>query len=627
MVIQIDRTLIYRDREGARREIRQDDISRFEQPVVILGDPGMGKSVLARTLGECPGMTCISAGTFVRRANVASLVSEGERIVVDGLDEVASSVPDGAVDRVLEKLSAIGSPPFILTCRQADWLGAADRVEIERDYGQEVLVLHLQPFTRDDARRFLSRKFPGVDADQVLNHVASRGLEAIYRNPLTLRMLAETAEEVGELPESRAELFERACRLMLREKKECQHGRSHAHRSEHELLLAAGAICATQLLCDRDGVYDGPYMETPDGFANVADIQKLRLGEPAGDALRVRLFPGEGEQGYTHIHRVIAEYLGAKWLARCVEEGVSERRILDLFRHGDGVPTSLRGLHAWIAHFSPVLARSCIAADPYAVLRYGDAETLALEEARALLDALTKLSVADPYFRSEDWGRHRAPGLMRPELKQEIVGIISNPGSHLQLRTLLLEAMLGTALAAELVEALEEIMLDPDRSYEERAAAADAIRLASEGGDWEAIVMRLLKSGDEVSAQLACELINDVGARAVSVSTCVESVFAHLGLSVSRYPRRDEDTVRCCGLPDSDGSGACDRYGQRCAGPVRAGGGRGVCGGGQPAGVARLRLYSPLPAGAAARFPPRCRVRPERARGPSVRRPVHRRRT
>ena len=49
------------------------------------------------------------------------------------------------------------------------------------------------------------------------------------------------------------------------------------------------------------------------------------------------------------------------------------------------------------------------------------------------------------------------------------------------------------------------------------------------------------------------------------------------------------------------------------ADPVRAGGGRGVRGRGQPAGVAPLRLSSSLPAGAAARLPPPCRVRPERA--------------
>ena len=206
------------------------------------------------------------------------------------------------------------------------------------------------------------------------------------------------------------------------------------------------------------------------------------------------------------------------------------------------------------------MAGRCIAADPYAVLRYGDAETLSLEAARELLDGLKKLSKEDPYFRSEDWGRHRVSGLMRPELKEEIVGIISTSEQHVQLRTLLLEAMAGAVLASELVEVLDEIMVDPDRCYDERAAAADAIRSANEHDDWEAIVIRLLKLGDEDSARLACEFIDDVGAGAVSISTSVETVFAHLGLSVSRFPQSDEESIwnmRRSLFSDLDGNQLC----------------------------------------------------------------------
>ena len=142
-----------------------------------------------------------------------------------------------------------------------------------------------------------------------------------------------------------------------------------------------------------------------------------------------RLFQAEGEGRFTHVHRVVAEYLGAKWLARCFDTGLSERRIFGLFLQGDGVPTSLRGLHAWTGHFSDALAGRCIAADPYAVLRYGDADTLSLEQALALLTALSKLSEDDPYFRSEDWGQHPASGLMRAELMDEILAIISTPNA------------------------------------------------------------------------------------------------------------------------------------------------------------------------------------------------------
>ena len=240
---------------------------------------------------------------------------------------------------------------------------------------------------------------------------------------------------------------------------------------------------------------------------------------------------------------MIAEYLGAKWLALCFDEECSQRRILGLFGQGEGVPTSLRGLHAWMAHFSDALALHCIDADPYAVLRYGDAEALDVERARALLSALTKLSKANPYFRSEDWGRHPASGLMRTELKDEIHIIIGASERHMQLRTLLVEAMAGTALATELVQALDAIMLNPDRYYDERAGAANAIRVGGARDDWEAVILRLLSKADADSAQLACEILDDVGAGAVSIPTSVEVVFAHLGLTVSQFPRSDTEPL------------------------------------------------------------------------------------
>ncbi len=364
MLTRITRTLAYEDAQRERKVIGQDEIAAIIEPVVILGDPGLGKSVLTQTLGERPGMKYYRAGTFARVAKPESLISQGERIIIDGLDEIASTALGGGVEAVLKQLSAMGNPPFILSCREADWRGAADRIKIEDDYVAAPVLLHLQPFERDDAHVFLSDEFPTIDATLVLDHLASRGLEDIYKNPLTLRLLGEVAQEAGALPNSRAELLDRACRVMLKEENPRHFDATHVQRSDEDLLLAAGTMCATQLLCDRIGVFTGAYAKTPEGFVHVADVAKLPFGQAASDALKTRLFQAEGEGRFAHVHRVVAEYLGAKWLARCFDAGLSERRIFDLFRQGEGVPTSLRGLHAWTGHFSDALAGRCIAADP-----------------------------------------------------------------------------------------------------------------------------------------------------------------------------------------------------------------------------------------------------------------------
>ena len=73
---------------------------------MILGDPGFGKSGLTQSLGELPNMEYIRTGSFVRDADPGSLVAAGGRIIVDGLDEIASAAAGGAVEAVLKQLYA-----------------------------------------------------------------------------------------------------------------------------------------------------------------------------------------------------------------------------------------------------------------------------------------------------------------------------------------------------------------------------------------------------------------------------------------------------------------------------------------------------------------------------------------
>ena len=531
MSTTITRKLAREDQNGNRQIIDQGEIATLTAPVIILGDPGLGKSTLTETLGDLPTMCYVPAGTFVRTAIPATLIKIGQRIVIDGLDEIASSIPGGGIDSVLTRLSEMNHPPFILSCREMDWRGAADRIKIQDDYGEEPVLLHLQPFDTGDALEFLSHQFPGLDATDVLDRLATRGLHGIYKNPLTLKLLGEVAQSEPDLPETRAELLDRACRVMLSEENPHHAAARHVQLTAEQLLHGAGAICATQLLCDRIGVYDGPNSQTPDGFVNVSDITALPFCDVARHALRTRLFKAQGEHRFTYVHRVVAEYLGAKWLAACFDQGCSQKRIFELSRHAGGVPTSLRGLHAWIAHFSAALASACIAADPYAVLRYGDAEKLGLTQAGDLLLALKNLSRQDPYFRSEDWSRHPVSGLMRPELKDEILSITCTPDRHPQLSMLLIEAMIGAPVVEEFAQSLLDIAFDPGRAYAERSDAAKALHEAHIHIAWDNAISRLLEFADADSARLAYNIVARQGARDLPPEICVDAVLSHLGMT------------------------------------------------------------------------------------------------
>jgi len=138
-------------------------------------------------------------------------------LIIDGLDEITTRTGGGAVDEVLEKLSSLGRPNFVLSCRAADWQGSTARHKIESDYGTAPTILHLLPFSYDNAKQFLAEYIEEIRAEEVLDELSKRNLDGFYGNPLTLRLIAELVVGRQRLPETRAGLFDQACRLLVRE--------------------------------------------------------------------------------------------------------------------------------------------------------------------------------------------------------------------------------------------------------------------------------------------------------------------------------------------------------------------------------------------------------------------------
>ena len=543
MAGKIKRTLVYDDSER-RRLVEQDDIASFAEPVVILGDPGLGKTVLTEALGERPGMRYVHAGTFQRHAEPGRLIDDGERVVIDGLDEIASADPGGSIDAVLRQLSKMDYPPLILSCREADWMGAAYQAKIKEDYRAEPVVLHLQPFSYEDMLAFLSNEFPGIDADGLLEHLDGCGIGSLCKNPLTLQMLGEVMQAEGALPDTRAQLFDRACRVMLEERNPLHESDAHANRTDDELLVAAGAVCSAQLICDRIAVYTGATSKTPEDSLSVADIARLPSGGAAREALRTRLFRAEGEHRFTHIHRAVAEYLGATWLTHCRDGGISQRRISALFGPAHRVSASLRGLYGWIPHFGGPLARHCIETDPYAVLRCGAAETLDRDRARDLLNVLKGLSWMDAGLSARPWERHPASHLMRGELKDDILGILENEAVFNPIGELLIEALPGTDLARKLEPDLVAIAFDCSRYEMARSYARRMLRAIDACFDWDLEIRRLLQREDGASDWVAWETLAGIGADAVSAGTVLDTVMVSLGLDSTRGVERQCFPIR-----------------------------------------------------------------------------------
>jgi hypothetical protein len=177
MALYISRTLIANKGSPDERIVTETEIATLGAPLIILGDPGLGKTELTKSVSRKMGVVRVAGGTFYRNENPGRFaVTPGTTLVVDGLDEITSSSGSSAVDEVLKKLSQMGNPNFILSCRSADWQGSTDRYKIGTDYGVEPVTLHLQPFSYEEAKQFLQSYDQGINAEHILNELAQRTL-------------------------------------------------------------------------------------------------------------------------------------------------------------------------------------------------------------------------------------------------------------------------------------------------------------------------------------------------------------------------------------------------------------------------------------------------------------------
>jgi hypothetical protein len=531
----IRRTLTYINERSELQQISDLDLTAFVEPMVILGEPGMGKTYLLRQLSQRPGWTFRSAASFVSHPDPAALALPGTRLVIDGLDELSAAQESDPVYRVLHQLIAAGRPPFILSCRAADWRGAVGRQDISDEYGVSPRQLSLEPLSREAAIELLKSMVSAVRAAEIIDYLEEKGIPDLYGNPLTLALFGEIAAKSSDLPQTRAELLRRASEVMWREHND-RHDASALSTLDQETALTAAGVASAAIIVTGSGAIT----LKPSGIAtpqaiHAADLLSLRGGEHVRTLVGSRLFtaiPGADDQ-FRPIHRAVAEFLGATWLARSATDDQARGRVLAMMTIDSGVPASLRGIHAWLAR-DHRFATKVIVADPYGLLRYGDADGLTVDQGRQLLRALKELQQTNPYFRAEDWRRQSAKGLTHIELLEDIRAVLLAKDTSFHLRTLLLEVIRGSELARNLIPELQGLLMNQGEvsfEFRERHEAAKAILAIEQTNvDWRQLVERLIQIADQDSTRLALELMDDLKFKDFNPDDIARAVLAYLGL-------------------------------------------------------------------------------------------------
>ena len=222
------------------------------------------------------------------------------------------------------------------------------------------------------------------------------GLAVFIQNPLLLEILADAVAS-GSWPDGRLDMFERASEELAKELNEwhlsAQDGRPFL---TSKIVLAAGRLSALLLLSGKSGwSRRGRGIEDCPALSEAGDWQGLFKV-----ALDTKLFEGSSETGRRPRHRVIGEFLAAKYLDYAIrEKHLAPGRVLAWMLGIDGVVMpDLRGVSVWLAAMNSQVRGRLIESDPVGLAFHGDAECFSHQETRCLLAGLeAKL----PHLR--DW--------------------------------------------------------------------------------------------------------------------------------------------------------------------------------------------------------------------------------
>ena len=516
----VSRTCTELPEEGQDRDARSRPLDEYRDlpAYVLLGDTGSGKTTAFERERGAPGADAIfvSARDFLVFAEAHPEWGKGT-LFIDGLDEVRAGSSDARtpLDRIRRRLEQLGRPRFRLSCRAADWLGAGDRTKLAAlSPDRRVSVLQLDPLTDSDVETILQAHPRVGDPRGFVRAARERRVDGFLANPQSLHMLAEVVGGGGSWPASRAALFEAACREMARE-----------HNPEHlaaagarepapicrdgpgleDVLDAAGRLCAVQLVAGADGYALTAHAENGDlpSFDRCAREWDEAGGSAAGGArllraaLATKLFRVGPDGGGRPAHRHVAEFLGARHVARLVQPGERGRglpvsRVLALISGGDGVVvTPLRGLSAWLAALCPAARRDLVERDPIGVGLYGDVSGFSTGEKRELLAALGNQTFQ--HFPASGTAAAFAP-LATPAMEPAFRDALTGPGlkERPAFARFVLRVLAHGSRLPNLSSALLEIVRDGAWGSDVNTAALDAFIWNREDGREKTIGLRRL---------------------------------------------------------------------------------------------------------------------------------------
>jgi hypothetical protein len=200
---------------GESRELSDRDFFLLNGPLVVLGEPGAGKSEIVRQLTLGTGTIFYSASSVLSFPALPFHDCKA-RVVIDGFDEVTAYSGGAPVSQVLSKIQNDDISKFVFTCRVADWQHEVNANIIANRWKEYPIVGKLLPLSNDEIVAFVEENGDVIKGDVFIDDASKHDCIDLLRNPQTLIMLLGIVKTAG-WPKTRIQLYEEACKVLCSE--------------------------------------------------------------------------------------------------------------------------------------------------------------------------------------------------------------------------------------------------------------------------------------------------------------------------------------------------------------------------------------------------------------------------
>lgn len=469
--------------------------------VVVLSEPGGGKSSLLDSLARQLGVDCITANAF----SYLGADAEKKSLVIDAFDELAK-IDQTGIHRLLAYARKSNPHHVVISSRSSEWDTSSTQAFADV-LGKIPLVVRLCEFEEDEQEAIFDRHVPGESFRNFQKEVSKFDLGSLLPNPQFLKLFADAFVESGRSFSDKRSIFSLAVERLSREANPKVAKKTNA-LSLAEKVSFGSEVFAKLLLSGSDGVTNSEASESR-VYPVIGSLSSKNCN--CNEVLSTRLFkPGDTPDQHRPVHKVVAEYCAASYLTgriRDASDPLTLTKCLPVIAPNSIVRDELRGLLGWMAALgNKDIQATAIRLDPYAVLANGDPSLLELSSKRLLIQKLKEAEVNDPYFRRGDFRRgFSVAGFFAGDIVDDIRSIL-NVESDGHLRDLILELLISSKAGGKFEPELVDLLLSSSEPEGVRLLVSRCL-LAIDCRDHVPNLKLLISEASNASLRVAAEII------------------------------------------------------------------------------------------------------------------------